>query len=290
MRKGTVNTERCSAEMRKLMDTQGIMKLALKMSGLEKTPSDSAIYIEGKNIKKILFGIDAGVPELLLAKQLQCDAMIAHHPQGDSAIIDYHKVFERHVEQMVEAGVPRKEAEQAVRRKRDALEVENHTRNYGHAVSVARLLKMPYMNIHAPLDEIGRRRMMKQVKLATDRNTNATVGDVVDALQKLPEFEKAQTEIKIRLGRASNKAGKVVVSHAAGTNGGYEVAKTYFKHGVSTLIYIHISSADLERLKADGAGNLIITGHIASDSIGINPFLAALEERGMCVTRIGVVS
>ncbi len=266
------------------------MKLALKMSGFKKIPSDSTIYVEGKNIRKILFGIDAGVPELLLARQLHCDAVIAHHPQGGSAIVDFHEVFERHVEQMVEAGVPRKDAEQAVCRKRDALEVENHARNYGHAVSIARLLKMPYMNIHAPLDEIGRQRMMKQVKSATSRDPNATVGDVVDALRELPEFKKAQTDIKIRLGKASNQAGKTVVSHAAGTNGGCEVAKTYFKHGVATLIYIHISSADLERLKADGVGSLIITGHIASDSVGINPFLTALEARGMSVTRIGVVS
>jgi len=279
-----------SVEVGRMITTQEIMKLALKMSGFQRIPSDSAIYVEGKNIKKVLFGIDAGVPELLLAKQLRHDAVIAHHPQGDSAIINYHKVFERHVQQMVEAGVPKKEAEQAASKKRQALEVENHTRNYGHAVSVARLLKMPYMNIHAPLDEIGRQRMTKQVKLAAARNPNATVGDIVAALQKLPEFKKAQTDIKIRLGRGSNQAGKVVVSHAAGTNGGCEVAKTYFKHGVGTLIYIHISSADLDRLRTDGAGNLIVTGHIASDSVGINPFLKALEEKRVSVTRIGVVS
>jgi len=266
------------------------MKLALKMSGLKKIPSDSAIYVEGRGLKKILFGIDAGAPELLLAKQLGYDALIAHHPQGDSAVIGYHKVFERHVDQMVEAGVPKEEAERAVFKKRDVLEVENHTRNYGHAVSIARLLRMPYMNIHAPLDEIGRQRIMKQVRQEMSRNPNAKVSDIVASLRKLPEFKKAQTDIKVRLGRSSNKAGKVIVSHAAGTNGGYEVAKTYFKHGVGTLIYIHISSADLERLKADGIGNLIITGHIASDSVGINPFLKTLEETGASVTRIGVVS
>jgi len=290
VRKAAADIERRLCEMKNMMTTQDIMKLALKMSGFRRIPSDSAIYVEGKGVKKVLFGIDAGVPELLLAKQLGCNAVIAHHPQGDSAIIDYHKVFERHVEQMIDAGVPRKEAEQAAFKKRDAMEVENHTRNYGHTVSVARLLKMPYMNIHAPLDEIGRQRMTRQVELATRRNPNAKVNDVVAALQKLAEFKKAQTEIKIRVGKAPNKAGKVVVSHAAGTNGGYEVAKTYFKHGVGTLIYIHISSTDLERLRADGVGNLIVTGHIASDCVGINPFLKALEERGVSVTRIGVVS
>ena len=273
-----------------MMSTEEIMKLALTMSGFKKIPADSAIYVKGKRIRKILFGVDAGVSELMLAKQMRLEAVISHHPQGGSAILDFHRVFERHVEQMVEAGVPKKEAEQAVRRKRDSLEVENHTRNYDHAVSVARLLKMPYMNIHAPLDEIGRQGMAKQVKRVTSKNLNATVGDVVVSLQKLSEFKKAQTAIRIRLGKASNKAGKVVVSHAAGTNGGYEVAKTYFKHGIGTLIYIHVSWADLERLRADGIGNLIITGHISSDSVGINPFLQALEERGISVTRIGVVS
>jgi putative NIF3 family GTP cyclohydrolase 1 type 2 len=273
-----------------MVSTDEMMNLALQMSGFKKIPPDSAIYVKGKGIRKILFGVDAGVPELLLAKQMRCDAVISHHPQGGSAILNFHRMFERHVELMVAAGVPRKEAEQTVRKKRDSLEVENHTRNYDHNVSIARLLKMPYMNIHAPLDEIGRQQMTKQVKLATEKNTKATVGDVVASLQKLPEFKKAQTPISVRLGKASSKAGKVFVSHAAGTNGGYDVAKSYFKHGVGTLIYIHISSADLERLRADGMENLVITGHIASDSVGINPFLKALKKRGISVTQIGVIS
>jgi hypothetical protein len=273
-----------------MMNTEEIMRLALQMSGFRSVPPDSAIYVKGKAIGKLLFGIDAGVPELHLAKKMRCDAVISHHPQGGSAILNFHKMFERHVELMTEAGVPKKEAEQAVRKKRDALEVENHARNYDHNVSIARLLKMPYMNIHAPLDEIGRQRMTRQVKLATDENPKATVGDVVTSLSNLSEFKNAQTAIKIRLGKPSNKAGKVVVSHAAGTNGGYEVAKTFFKHGVGTLIYIHISSSDLEHLRADGMENLIVTGHISSDSVGINPFLAELEKKGVSVTRVGLVS
>jgi putative NIF3 family GTP cyclohydrolase 1 type 2 len=273
-----------------MMSTDEIMQLALQMSGFRTVPPDSAIYVKGRGIRKVLFGIDAGVPEILLAQKMRCDAVISHHPQGGTAILNFHKMFERHVELMVEAGVPRKEAEQAVQKKRHALEVENHSRNYDHNVSVARLLKMPYMNIHAPLDEIGRQRMTKQVRLATEENPKETVGGVVVSLEKLSEFKNAQTAIKIGLGKPSNRAGKVVVSHAAGTNGGYDVAKTFFRHGVGTLIYIHVSSSDLERLKADGVENLIITGHISSDSVGINPFLAELEKKGIAVIRVGLVS
>jgi putative NIF3 family GTP cyclohydrolase 1 type 2 len=270
-----------------VLSTKEIMDIALRLVGFSSIPEDSAIYVEGRGIKKVLFGIDADAPELLFAKQTGHEAVISHHPKGGSAILDFHKVFSRHIQLMVDAGVPKQVAEEAVRVKLAALEVENHTRNYGHTVDLARLLGMPYMNIHTPLDELGRRIMTKKIQEAT--GTGSTVGDVVSALKKLPEFKNAATDIKIRLGNAADPAGKVVVSHGAGTNGGYEIAKTYFRYGVNTLIYIHISPSDLERLRTDGVGNLIVTGHIASDSVGINPFLEELTKKGVSVTKLGII-
>lgn len=271
-----------------MVSTRDIMDIALRLVGFTSVPEDSAIYVSGRGVRKVLFGIDADVPELLFAKQTGHDAVISHHPKGGSAITDFHKVFSRHIQLMADVGVPKLVAEEAVRGKLAALEVENHTRNYGHSVDMAKLLGMPYMNIHTPLDELGRRRMTQKIQEETDKGS--TVGNVITVLKKLPEFKNATTDIKIRLGNASNPAGKVVVSHGAGTNGGYEIAKTYFQHGVNTLIYIHISSSDLERLRADGVGNLIVSGHIASDSVGINPFIKELENRGVSVTPLGIVS
>jgi len=269
------------------MDTEQIMKLSLTLAGLRRTPEDSAIYVKGNNITRILFGIDATVPELLLARNLGYDAVIAHHPVGGMALLGFHQVFMRHVQQMVEAGIPEEESERAVRKKHADLEVDGHARNYGHAVDVARMLKMPYMNIHTPLDEIGRKIMSEQIEKRTTKKS--TVQDVIDALNGLPEFKNASTEIKIRVGKAENPCGRVVVSHAAGTNGGYEIAKTYFKHGVGTVVYIHIGLGDLEKLRAESLGNLVVTGHIASDSVGINPFIQQLERKGISVTTIGIV-
>lgn len=269
------------------VDTEEIMELALKLAGLKEAPEDSAIYVSGDNIRKILFGIDAGVPELWLAKQLGYDAVIAHHPIGGTATINFHQVFRRHIQQMVTAGIPIEEAERAVRKRFEELEVEAHTRNYGHVVDVARLLKMPCMNIHTPLDEVGRKTMTEKLNSRIEKRS--MVEDVVSALKELPEFKKAVTEIKIRLGKAENPCGKVVVSHGAGTNGGYEIAKTYFKQGIGTVVYIHISPTDLEKLRAEKKGNLIVTGHIASDSVGINPLIHELEKRNVSVTRIGIV-
>jgi len=264
------------------------MKLSLELAELKEVPADSAIYVNGSAIRKVLFGIDAGVPELLVAKHLGCDAVIAHHPAGGRAITDFHQVFRRHIQQMTLVGVPEEEAEKAVKKKLADLEVEGHARNYDHAVDVARLLKMPYMNIHTPLDEVGRRIMSERISKRIKKDS--TVQDVVSALKELPEFEKATTEIKIRLGKAGNPAGRVVVSHGAGTNGGYEIAKTYFKHGIGTIVFIHVGVGDLEKLRSDNPGNLIVSGHIASDSVGINPFIHELRRNKVSVMTIGVVS
>jgi putative NIF3 family GTP cyclohydrolase 1 type 2 len=271
------------------LNTETIMQLALKIAEIEEIPEDSSIYVRGDNIHRVLFGIDAGVSELLMAKQLGYDAVISHHPQGGTAHVNFHEVFKRHVRQMVDAGISLKDAEHAVGERLEELEVTDHIRNYGHAVDVARLLKMPYMNIHTPLDEVGRRIMAQHIKKRT--RDDACVNDVVAALNELPEFSHAATKIKIRLGKAENAAGRVVVSHGAGTNGGYEIAKAYFSHGVSTLVYILITFDDLTRLRAEKAiGNLIVTGHVAGDSVGINPFIDELEKKGVSVTTIGVIS
>ncbi|MGD8565581.1 MAG: hypothetical protein PVF96_04455 [Candidatus Bathyarchaeota archaeon] len=269
-----------------MLDTEDVMQLSLDLAGLKEIPEDTAIHVSGDNISNVLFGIDAGVPELLFAKEHGYDCVITHHPQG-TAIINFHKVFRRHISQMIEAGVPKKAAEKTVMKKLRELEIQNHTRNYAHAVNFAKLLGMPYMNIHTPLDEVGRRRMIKKIQRGFVSKT--TVQDLVNSLNELTEFQNAATEIKIRLGSPENLAGKVVVSHGAGTNGGYEIAKTYFEHGISTVIYIHIHPSDLEKLKADERGNLIVTGHIVSDSIGINPFINELGKRNVVVDRIDVI-
>ncbi|MGQ9565510.1 MAG: hypothetical protein ACUVT5_03065 [Candidatus Bathyarchaeales archaeon] len=270
------------------MNTDEIMQLALQLAGMKKVPEDSVVYVKGEGIRKVLFSIDVGVSELLLAKQYGYDAVIAHHPVGGTATINFYKVFQRHVHQMVDAGVPRVKAEMVVKKKLSELEVDAHTRNYAQTIDVAKFLKIPFMNIHTPLDEVGRSIMSKQISRKLRKNS--TVQDVVLALQELPEFKKATTKIKIRLGKPENPAGKVVVSHGAGTNGGYEIAKTYFQHGIGTVVYIHIGVGDLEKLKLEEKGNLIITGHIASDSVGINPFIRELEKRKISVTPISIIS
>ncbi len=269
------------------MNTEDIMALALELAGFDEVPPDSQIYVPKEDVKRVLFGIDVGVPGLLLAKQLGCDLAISHHPEGGSAAVRGHEVFLRHVEIMKAAGVPEDVAREAVREKFEALRLVDHKSNYDLAPSVARLLGIGYMNIHCPLDEVGRRIMQEVVDgvMATGR---PTVRDLMVALSQLREFELAETPIFLAVGDETARVGKAVVAHGAFTNGGHRVARAYFEHGVDTVIYIHLEPGDLRALRESGVrGNLIVTGHIASDSVGINPLIDELESRGIEVITYG---
>ena len=110
--------------------------------------------------------------------------------------------------------------------------------------------------------------------------------DAIDALNTMPEFAEAQTRIMVPVGAVDRPLGRIAVVHGAGTNGGYPVAKAYFDAGINTVLYIHVAPEEAQRLRAETAGNLIVSGHISSDMVGINPFVAKLEESGVEVIRM----
>jgi len=260
------------------MDTQQIMRTSLKLAGFKSIPSDSEVHVKGRRIRKVLVAIDVGVAELLLARNLECDAVIAHHPAGGRARIDGYKVFLRHIDQLKAAGVPEEIARQAVQPKLRVLELQHHPDNYDQTPSAAKRLRLPLVSIHSPCDEIGRKMIQNALK---GLDENSTVKDVVSRIAHFPEFRKAISKIEIRLGSPRSRAGKIAISHAAYTNGGYEIAKTYFQNGIGTLSYIHIAEPDLTRLANEASGNLIVLGHIASDWLGINALLRELEKKGV---------
>ncbi|MDE3230383.1 MAG: hypothetical protein KGO05_10915, partial [Chloroflexota bacterium] len=193
--------------------------------------------------------------------------------------------YRLHVGQMVAAGVPRAEAEAAVAGRIADFEAASQRENYDHVASVARLLETPFLNIHSPLDEVGRRIMQATVDAVLASDAAATVADLRAALLRLPEFAAARTQMQVALGSWDAPAGRVVVSHGAYTNGGYHVARAYLTHGVDTLCCIHFPREDALRLAAEGVrGNILVMGHIAGDSVGINPYVARLRAEGLEVT------
>ena len=268
------------------MNTDQLMTLALEMAGLTEIPGDSAIYHPGGGIKKLMLGIDIKAPELKIAVDMGFDAAISHHPTGGQARLQFYKVLYRHLDQLAAAGVPRETVQAIIDDLAEGHKAMAAMSNYDHEPSVARLLDLPYMNIHTPLDEIGRRRLQTA---ADELPATTAVADLISHFDaSFGEFRNAETEIELRIGKPDNAIGKVVMSHGAGTNGGYPVAKAYFDHGVDTVIYIHCRPADSKKLIEEfgDTKNLIVTGHIVSDSIGINPYIDRLREEGIEVTTL----
>jgi hypothetical protein len=265
--------------------TERLMQAALEMAGwdMDAIPGDCAIYYPGTRIGHVLMGIDVGAAELFMARQLGYHAVIAHHPAGYAG--PFWDVYHLHIGQMVANGVPEDVAEEAVAARIEGFKAAAQRENYDHAASVARLLEIPFLNIHSPLDEVGRRIMQRTVDEQLVRKPDSTVADVRDALMQLPEFAAARTEMQNPLGSWAASAGKVVVSHGAYTNGGYSVARTYLTHSVDTICCIHFPLEDAQRLASEGVrGNILVMGHIAGDSVGINPYIAQLRASGLEVT------
>ena len=256
----------------------------MDMAGFKAIPPDSGIWVPGKGIKRVLFAVDAGTPELLFAKQAGYDLLIGHHPVGP-ARLTFSRVAERHVEFMLEKGVPKKVAEEAAGQLIRRIDVRAHPANYLQDVEVAKRLGMPFMNIHLPLDQVTRDYLLGAIR----KSDADTVGNLIDKLEAIREFKNAKTKIELRMGRRDEKLGNWVLVFAAGTNGGYPVAKAYFEHGVDTVIYLHIDYDELAKLRMDCKRNLLVLGHMAGDSIGVNAFLKELRKKGVESDSIGVV-
>ena len=258
------------------------MSLADRLAGCEHTPADSQVYVDGE-VRRVLFGIDIDVGELLLARMIGVDGVIAHHPIGSHARLDFPQVIEGHEQQMIAAGIPQPIAHDAMLARKRPIERTLHSANYDRVVDAARLLQMPLMNIHLAADLIGRRIFIDFVSRHVTPDTR--VGALLEALRTIPEMQASLVQPELWLGSPDNPVGRWVVQMAAGSNGGAPVFRAYYDHGVTTIIAMHIDRDDLRQLEAEHREgvNLIVTGHMPSDSIGINRVIDALEERGIDV-------
>ncbi|MBV9099678.1 MAG: hypothetical protein JOZ46_00925 [Candidatus Dormibacteraeota bacterium] len=269
------------------MKLQDILEWSARLAGCDEVPADSQVYVEATHdVRRVLFGVDIDVGELLYARDAGFDAVIAHHPMGDRARTGFSRVVWRQVEQMVSEGVDRAAAETAVQSRLDAPHRMVHIANVNRLVDTARLIGVPVANIHLACDIIGRQMLID--RLAERNHPGATVAEAISWIEDFPEMEAGHTRPEAWLGDPENALGRYTVAMAGGTNGGHPVFREYFRAGVDTVFSMHIAEDDLARLRADELAKgrtLVVTGHMSTDSIGINRVIAGLEEQGIEVTR-----
>ena len=271
------------------MNTKEIMDLALELAGLDAIPEDSGIIVEGEGINNILFGVDMDTSELLLSKELGADCVISHHPMTGRPVVDFYKVMDIQIDKMMEFGVPINKGQKALKKKVGEIRRASHVKNYDRVQSAAKLLKIPYLNIHIPADIITEKYVQKFMDNKFKGKLKTTLKDVIEALKEIDEYKDAIAGPDIRVGGEKDYAGKIAVLMAGGTNGGADVFKAYFEAGVGTIICMHVPDNVKEAVEKQNIGNIIVAGHMASDSIGINIIIEELEKRGVKVTKMSGV-
>lgn len=269
-----------------MMTTQQLMDKAITLAGLDEVPYDSTICVPGDQLKRVLVGIDMDTPELLLARSLGFDGVVSHHPKADSASMDFHKVMSIQIDKMVSFGVPINKAQKCLRKKVLDVAMGDHVSNFDRASSAARLMNMPYMNIHLPADIIGEKIVQEHLDTKFADKPKATLQDVLDALNEIEEYQKSLAKPVIRVGAPGDYAGKIAVLMAGGTNGGKDVYQAYFDAGVGTIVCMHVPGDVKRAVEEQGIGNVIVAGHMSSDSIGLNRLIKAWEEMGLEVVKM----
>lgn len=268
------------------MTPRDLLAFSTRLAGFSETPADSCVVHDtGRPMRRLLASINATTGDLALAKSLGCDGYLLHHPLAGSARREFHRVFQRMVELVESYGVPSQRANQAVADLRERVRWSDHATDWDHLASAAALLDISLVNVHLAADELGRRAM---VDALAGIGPEDTIGRAAEALRAvLPELAHEDNDILFLPDDASRRAGPIAVVHAGGTNGGAPVAEALFEHSsvngepVGAVVYIHVSGDAARTLTAradSGApGSVIVTGHLASDAIGMNLLMDALR-------------
>jgi putative NIF3 family GTP cyclohydrolase 1 type 2 len=249
---------------------------------LESPYLDSGIYniSEDKEIKKVLVGIDIGPEEILLAKELgEIDLVIAHHPVG-KGLAQLADVMELQCDVCNYYGVPINIAEGLMKERISEVARGVNSSNHQRTVDTAKLLNVSLMNSHTPCDNLA----AKFLKNFIESKNPERVGEIISLLKEIPEYKEAikiGVGPKIFVGNPENRCGKIALSEiTGGTEGSPKLYEKMAQAGVGTIIGMHISEEHKKEAEAANV-NIVIAGHISSDSLGVNLFLDELEKRNI---------
>ena len=262
-----------------------VVKFGIDRDPRKNTPivayADTAI-LYGKldtQVKKILIGIDIEVGELLLADKIRreqgLDLVISHHPEG-KAWAAFYEVMQLQVDMLVKLGIARKAAEELINERKFEVERRVLPQNHMRAVDAARLLDLPFMCMHTPADN----HVSSFLHKLLDKKKPKKVQDIVDILLRIPEYKKAAGELtgpRIILGSGHRPVGRISLEMTGGTEGPKDVFDKLYKAGVRTLVSMHLGEEHFKKVK-DANLNVVIAGHISSDTLGLNLLLDRIEK------------
>lgn len=250
--------------------------------------SDSRILLDNKReVKKVLVGIDMEGPELLLAKQMgDIDLVLAHHPEG-VALADLSDVIPLQSEVLASYGIPINIAESVIKPRISEVSRGISPINHNRPVDIAQALDLNFMCVHTPADNLATKFVIDL--LAKKEKELDTVGDIIELLKTIPEYQesiKRKAGPTVFAGSLDNSCGKIVVTEfTGGTSGSKDIYEKMSQYGVGTIIGMHMGEEHRKEAEKHHI-NVVIAGHMASDSLGMNLFLDEIEKKGIEVVPI----
>ena len=280
--------EKSRKEFRKL---KGVDKKAFDKERLTNPYADTRILYgdSKKDVKTVIVGVDMEGPEILTADRLNeeygksIDLVMAHHPEG-AAWARFYDVMHLQVAMLNKLGVKLEIAESLLKDRMGEVERAVSPANHFRSVDIARLLDMPFMCIHTPADN----HVTNYLQKLFDRKKPKKLSQVVAMLKKIPEYAdgvKKNAGPKILVGDPNKAPGKIFVDMTGGTEGSKRVFPRLSQAGVGTIIGMHLSEEHF-KLAKDEHINIVIAGHIASDTLGLNLLLDEIEK----VERLNIIA
>jgi F420-dependent methylenetetrahydromethanopterin dehydrogenase len=146
------------------------------------------------------------------------------------------------------------------------------------------------MCVHTPADKIGEALVQAYLDEKFREKPETTVQEVVEALEGIDEYKNSARKPVIRVGSKESYAGKIYVLMSGLTGPGPKILKAYFEAGVGTLVLMHIPEKDAKEVKEQGIGNIVVAGHMSSDSLGLNKIAQSWAKHGVETTMMsGIV-
>ena len=249
---------------------------------LENPYLDTRIYhiVADTEVKKVLAGIDIEPAELLLAKEIGgIDLIIAHHPLG-KGLAHLSDVMDLQCDALNYYGVPINIAEGLMRERISEVARGVNAVNHQRTVDTAKLLGISLMNSHTPCDNLA----AKFIKDLIEKENPERIEELMDLLKEIPEYKEAikiGAGPKIFTGNLENRSGKIAVTElTGGTEPGPKIYEKMAQAGIGTIIGMHMQEESKKEAEASNI-NVVIAGHMSSDSLGVNLFLDELEKRGI---------
>jgi putative NIF3 family GTP cyclohydrolase 1 type 2 len=232
-------------------------------------------------IKGLMAGIDIDAGEIMLADRLRergkkIDMVLSHHPSG-RAYAGFYNVMHMQADILNKLGVPINAAEALLEERIREVEHRVMPVNHTRAVDAARLVDMPLACIHTPADNCAASFLQRLF----NRKKPDTLGAIIDILENIPEYaESMKNNVPPRIiaGKEGRRAGRIFVDMTGGTEGSVKILEKLAQAGVGTLVCMHLSEKHLKEARRHSI-NVVIAGHMASDTLGLNLLLDDVSKK-----------